>query len=103
MGWVCRSYYLPHTEQNHGEKGGAAPALTVSIPRANELQKQSTAKQNPLLQKALRKVSSMASCFFSSFFLILFFLLLKLTSFPLAEPAFPDSKPLSEIFHPALE
>ena len=70
---MCRSYYLPHTEQNHGEKGGAAPALTVSIPRANELQKQSTAKQNPLLQKALRKVSSMASCFFSSFFLILFF------------------------------
>lgn len=38
------------------------------------------------------------------FFLILFFfLVLKLTSFPLAEPAFPDSKPLSEISHPALE
>lgn len=40
--------------------------------------------------------------FFSCFFLILF-LLLKLTSFPLAEPAFPDSTPSSQIFHPALE
>jgi len=40
------------------------------------------------------------------FFLFLsdsfFFFLSELTSFPLAEPAFPDSKPLSEIFHPAL-